>query len=93
MRDALNHLGLRYISPVEAEIKIEAIFVAGSEIMCTEDAHHIIKFLQADIGVTLIIEEIMGTMLEVVRDIRTITVITGGTTTEVKIMIEIGVDH
>ena len=35
----------------------------------------------------------MGTMLEVVRDIGTIIVITGGTTIEVKITIEIGVDH
>ena len=55
--------------------------------------HCIIKILEADIGVTLIIEEIMVTMLEVVRDIGTIIVITGGTTIEVKIMIGIGVDH
>ena len=44
-------------------------------------------------GVTLIVEEIKGIMLEVVRDIGTIIVITRGTTIEVKIMIEIGVDH
>ena len=93
MRDALNHLGLRYFSPVEVEIKIEATFVAGSEIMHTEDAHCIIKILEADIGVTLIIGEITGTMLEVVRDIGTITVITGGATIEVKMVIGIGVDH
>ena len=93
MRHALNHLGFRYTSPVEAETKIEATFMAGSEIMHTEDAYCIIKILEADIGVTLIIEEITGTMLEVVRDIGTIIVITGGTTIEVKITIEIGVDH
>ena len=50
--------------------------MAVSEIMHTEDVHSIIKILEADIGVTLIIEEIMGTMLEVVRDIGTIIVIT-----------------
>ena len=67
--------------------------VAGSEIMHTEDAHHIIKILEIDIGVILIIEEITGTMLEVVRDIGTIIMITGGTTIEVKIKIGIEVDH
>ena len=93
MRDVLNHLGLRYISLVGAGIKIEVTFMAGSEIMHTGAAHHIIKILEVDIRVTLIIEEITGIMLEVVRDIGTIIVITGGTTIEVKIMIEIGVDH
>ena len=57
--------------------------MAGSEIMHTEDAHHIIKILEVDVGVTLIIEEIMGIMLEVVRDIGKTIVITGGTTIEV----------
>ena len=56
MRDVLNQLGLRYISLVEAEIKIEVTLMAGSEIMCTEEVHHIIKILEVDIGVTLIIE-------------------------------------
>ena len=88
MKDVLNHLGL-----VESEIKIEVTFMAGSEIMHTEDAHCIIKILEVDIGVTLIIEEITDIMVEVVRDIGTIIVITGGTTIEVKIMIEIEVDH
>ena len=67
--------------------------MAGSEIICTEDAHHTIKILEADIGVTSLIEEAVGTILEVVRDIGTIIVITGGTTIEDKITIEIGVDH
>ena len=75
-----------------AGIKIEVTFMVGSEIMHTEDAHHIIKILEVDIGVPLIIEEIIGIMLEVVRDIATIIVITGDTTIGVKIMIEIGVD-
>ena len=52
-----------------------------------------IKILEADIGVTLIIEEITGIMLEVVRDIGTIIVITGGTTIEIKFTIGIRVDH
>ena len=88
MRDILNHLGLRYISLVEAEIKIEVTCMAGSEIMHTEDAHHIIKILEVDIGVTSITEEITGIILEVVRDIGTIIMITEGTIIEVKIMIE-----
>ena len=93
MRGVLNHLGLRYISLVEAEIKIEVTLVAGSEITCTEDAHRIIKILEVDIGVTSTTEEIMGIIQEVVRDIGTIIMITGGTIIEVKIMIETGVGH
>ena len=93
MRDVLNHLGLRHISLVEAEIKIEVTLMAGSEIMCTEDVHCIIKILEVDIGLTSITEEIMGIILEVVRDIGTIIMITAGTITEVKIMIETGVGH
>ena len=50
MKDILNHLGLRYISLVGAEIQIEVTSVAGSEIMCTEDIHHIIRILEDDIG-------------------------------------------
>ena len=42
--------------------------------------------------VTLIIEEVMGIMLEVVRDTGTIIMITAGIIIEVKIMTEIGVD-
>ena len=61
--------------------------------MCTEDVRHIIKILEVDIGVTSITEEIMGRILEVVRDIGTIIMITGGTIIEVKIMIETGVGH
>ena len=67
--------------------------MAGSETMHTEDMHHKIKILEVDVRVTLIIEEIMGTKLEVIRDIGTIIVITEGTTIEVKIAIGIGVDH
>ena len=88
--DALNHLGLRYISPVDVEIKIEETFVAGLELMHTGDTHHAIKILEVDIEVTLIIEEAMGIILEVVRDTGTIIMITGGIIIEVKIMVEIG---
>ena len=89
----LNHLGLRYISLVEAEIKTEEIFMAGSEIMYIEDAHHISKILEVDIEVTLIIEKITGIVLEVVTDTWTIITITGGIIIGAKIMIEIGVGH
>ena len=51
MRDILNYLSLRYINPVEAEIKIEVTVMEGSEITCTEDAHHLIKILETDTGV------------------------------------------
>ena len=65
MTDILNHLGLRYISLEEAEIKIEVTFMAGSEIKHSEDVYHIIKILEADTGVALIIEEIKGTIVKV----------------------------
>ena len=93
MRDVLNHLGLRYISLVEVEIKIEVTLIAGSEIMCTENAHHKIKILEVLIGATLITEEITGIMLEVVRDIGTIIMITVVRIIEVKIVVETGVVH
>ena len=93
MMNALNHLGLRYIIPVEAEIKIEETFMAGLEIMHTGDAHCTIRILEVDIEVTLIIEEAMGIILEVVRDTGTIIMIKGGIILEVKVMIEIEVDH
>ena len=67
--------------------------MAGSEIMHTEDVYYIIKILEVDIGVTSITEEIMGIILEVVRDIGKSTMIRGGTIIEVKIMIETGVGH
>ena len=93
MTDALNHLGLRHISPVEAEIKIEETFMAGLEIIHMGFAHHTIKILKIDIELTLIIEEAMGIILEVVRDTGIIIKITRGIIIEVKVMIEIEVDH
>ena len=91
--DAQNHLGLRYISPGEVEIKIEETFVADLEIMCTGDTHCIIKSLEVDIEITLTVEKTLVIVPEVVRDIGIITMITGGTITEVKVMIGIEVDH
>ena len=91
--DAQSHLGLRYISPVEVEIKIEETFVADLEIMCTGDAHCTIKILEVDIEITLTVEETLVIILEVVRDIGIITMITGGIFTEGKVMIGIEVDH
>ena len=61
--------------------------------MHTGDISHTIKILEADLEITLIVEEILVIMLEVVRDIGIITMITGGTIIEVKIMIGIEVDH
>ena len=93
MTDALNYLGLRYINLVEAEIKIDETFMESLEITCTGDAHHTIKILEVDIEVILIIEEVMGIILDVVRYTGTIIMITGGIIIELKIMTEIGVDH
>ena len=63
------------------------------EIMCTEVVHHKLKILEVDIGIILIAEEILVTVLEVVRGIGIITMIIGETITEVKVMIGIEVDH
>ena len=93
MKDAQKHLGLRYISPVEVEIKIEETFMADLEIMHTGDAHCIIKIVEVDIEITLTVEETFVIVPEVVRDTGIITMVTGGTITEVKVMIGIEVDH
>ena len=91
--DAQNHLGLRYISLVEVEIKIEETFMADLEIMHTGDAHRTIKILEVGIEITLTVEETMVIIPEAFRDIGIVTTITGGTITEVKVMIGIEVDH
>ena len=91
--DAQNHLGLRYISLVEVEIKIGETFVADLEVMHTGDTCCTIKILEVDIGITLILQEILVTIIEVVRGIGVITMIIGGTMLEVKVMIGIEVDH
>ena len=87
-----RHLSHKYISPIEVEVRVGATFVVGLEIMPIGDAHHTIKILEVETGITLVIEEIRDTTQEVVRDIGTITTIEE-TTIEVKVMIEIGVDH
>ena len=91
--DAQNHLGLRYFSLVEVEIKIEETFTADLEITHTGDVWCTIKILEVDIEITLIVEEILVIILEAVRDIGIITTIIEGTITEVKVMIGIEVDH
>ena len=68
-------------------------FVADLEVMHTEDVCHTIKILELDIGITLILEEILVIIIGVVRDIGIITMIIGGTTLEVKVTTEIEVDH
>ena len=61
--------------------------------MCIEVVCHIIKIVEADIGMTLITEEILVIILEVVSGIGIIIMIIGETITEVKVMIGIEVDH
>ena len=67
--------------------------MADLEIMHAGDIYHTIKMLEVDIEITLIIEEILVIVLEIVRDIGIITMITGGTIIEVKVMIGIEIDH
>ena len=93
MTDTLNHLGLRYVSLVEAEMQIEETFVVDSRTTGIEDACCIVKVLEVDIEEILIIEETMGMMLEVVRDTGMTIIITGGVIIVGRIMIEIGVRH
>ena len=90
--DTLNHLNLRYISLVEVEIKTGEIFVVDLEVTCTGDICHTIKILEVDMGITLILEEILVIIIEVARDIGIITMIIEGSTLEVKLMIGIEVD-
>ena len=91
--DAQSHLSLKYISQVEAGVKIEGIFMGDLEIMHTEVMHSTIKILEVDIGTALIVEKILVIMLEVVRDIGISIMIIGKTIIEVKVMIGIEVDH
>ena len=72
--DPQNHLSLKYISPVEVETKIEETFMVDLEIMCTEVMHCSIKILEVDVGIA---RGNLVTMLEVVRGIGMITMITG----------------
>ena len=67
--------------------------MVGLEIMPIGDAHHTIKNFRGRNRVTVVIEETTDTTQQVVRDIGTITVTTGETAIEVKVMIEKGVDH
>ena len=91
--DAQNHLSLKYISLVEAGTKIEGTFMVDLVIMHTEVVHHSIKILEVDIGITLIAEGILVTILEVVRGIGIITMVTEETIIEVKAMIGTEVDR
>ena len=61
MKGSQNHLSHEYISPIEVEIRIGTIFTVGSGIMPIGDTHHIIKIIEVEIEVTLIIEETMDT--------------------------------
>ena len=70
-----------------------ATFMVSSEIIPIGDIHYTIKILEVGTGVTSVIEETMNTTQEVVRDIGTMTMTIGEITIEVKVMIEIGVDH
>ena len=61
--------------------------------MPTGDTHCTIKILEVDTEITSTVEETLVIILEVVRDIGIITMITGGTITEVRVMIGIEVGH
>ena len=93
MRDTQSHLSCKYISPIEVEIRVGATFVIGSEIIPIGDAHHIIKTLEVETGVTLVIEGIMDITHEVAKDIGTIIMTIGEAIIEVKVTIGIGVGH
>ena len=67
MMDTQNCLGLRHISLVEVEIKIEETFMADLEIMHTGDVHCIIKILEVGIEITLTVEETLVIVPEVVE--------------------------
>ena len=56
------------------------------------DVCHTIKILEVDIGITLILEEILVIIIEVARDMGIITMIIEGTALEVKLMIGIEED-
>ena len=93
MKATQSHLSPKYISTIGVEIRVGATFAVVSEIMPIGDAHCTIKTLEVETGVTLVKEEIRDITQEVVRDIGTITMTIGETTIEVKVMIEIGVEH
>ena len=61
--------------------------------MCIGDAHHTIKILEVETGVTLVIEKIMDITHEVAKDIGTIIMTIGEAIIEVKITIGIGVGY
>ena len=73
--------------------KIEESFMADLEIMHTGDICRTVKILEVDIEINIIVEEILVIILEAVRDIGIITMITGEAIIEVKGMIGIEVDH
>ena len=67
--------------------------MADLEVMCMGDACCTIQILEVDIEITLILKEVLVIILEVVRDIGIITMITGGQILEVKVIIGIEVDY
>ena len=93
MKGTQSHSSHKYISPIEVEIRVQTTFLVGLEIMHIGDAHHIIKILEVETKVTLVIEEIIDTTHEGVRDIGTITMTIGEIIIEVKVMVEIGSGH
>ena len=93
MKGTQNHLNHMYISPIEVEIRVEAIIMVDLKIMYIGDIPCTIKILEVGIEVTLATEEIMDITCEVVRGIESITRNIEETIIEVKVMIEIGVGH
>ena len=87
MKDSLNHLSHKYINPIEVEIRKEKIIMVGlGIIMPTRVVLHTTRILGAEQEITLIIEETMGIISKVIRDIEIIITITEEMVIEVKFM-------
>ena len=89
-----NILSHKCISPIEVGIRVEAIMEVNLEItMHIGDVQCTIKILEVAPEDILAIEEIMDITCKVVRGIEIIIMIIEEIIIEVKVMIEIGVDH
>ena len=78
---AQNHLGLRYISLIEVEIKNRGNFCGRFRNNVYRECTSYNQILEVDIELTLTVEETMLIIPEAVRDIGIVTMITGETIT------------
>ena len=94
MKGSLNHLSHKYINPIEVGIRIEAIIMVGlGMIMPIGVILCITRILGVEQDVALIIEETMGIICKVIRNIEIIITITDEMVIEVKIMTGTEVGH